>query len=290
VAVGKLTITLLIIFLNALSATVLAFFAGCGVVANLLRRFAPQLFSRQKFFRIRLLTLPFCAAIIAAFALEVTVFNWPYYVKFFADGEVYVTDGSTEGPGLILTDSSVTAKMFFDKDDTNGYPYGITFEGLDRRVTSLLAVPVFYDPDGLVDISVEWSGEMGGGRAAKRLYSGFFYDCHTALPPGGKVSEVTLRFKKRPYIQHISINRQIPLYFSGLRLFAFSCLFYAVILLLIKGLRNRGGQPVTFRRRIAYASIAMGLFLGLVIYSSTAPGLNDPVLLRYLEYSLGIRY
>jgi hypothetical protein len=258
----------------------MGFFALYGVITIFGKKLSINIFRGKVFAQ------AFCIASLIAFALEATVFNFPHYLKYFSDGECYITEVSLKDSTTLLTSDGTLAELIFrDKDTTkdtagkiktaednlfakavkenNGaavtalakitltkegdekdsadstrLPIGVAFKNLDRRITSLYVKPVFDSTADWKAISVNWAdkAEEGGG-FMKPIYNGLPFTNYISFNGCGKFSELKVYFSGD--ISEIAINRQIPLYFSGLRLISVSCLIFAVIVFMRKKLRAK---------------------------------------------------
>ena len=276
------TITLLIRNFDVLATTVIGFFALYGVITIFGRKLSINIFRGRAFAQ------AFCVASLAAFALEATVFNFPHYLKYFSDGECYITEVSLKDSTTLLTSDGTLAELIFpDKDttkdtagkiksaedslfaktvskeeggaavtalaqitlakkggekdsakDSTRLPVGVVFKNLDRKITSIYVKPVFDSTADWKAIGVDWADKADeGGGFMRPIYNGLPFTNYISFNGCGKLSELKVYFSGD--ISEIAINRQIPLYFSGLRLFAVSCLFFATIVFVRKKLRAK---------------------------------------------------
>ena len=275
------TITLLIRNFDILATTVMGFFAVYGVITIFGRKMSINIFRGRAFAQ------AFCVASLIAFALEITVFNFPHYLKYFSDGECYITEVSLKDSTTLLTSDGTLAELIFpDKDtakDTTGkiksaedsliaktataedngaavtalseisltkeggekdnakdsmrLPSGIVFKNLDRRITSVYVKPVFDSTADRKVIHTEWTDVVRNDGISKTIYKGLSFTNHISFNNCGKSSELKVYFSGD--ISEVAVNRQIPLYFNGLRLTVVSCLIFAVIVFLRKQLRAK---------------------------------------------------
>jgi len=269
------TITLLIRNFDVLATTVMGFFAIYGVITILGRKMSINIFRGRAFAQ------AFCVASLIAFALEVTVFNFPHYLKYFSDGEFYATEISLKDSTSVLTSDGTLAELIFpDKDttkettgkikstedslttkattedggaavtalakiilpqdsakDSTRLPIGVTFKNLDRRITSIYVKPVFDSTADRKIIYISGTDEAGVSGFRKTIYKGLPFTNYISFNSCGKLSELKVYFSAD--ISEVAINRQVPLYFSGLRLFTVSCLLFAVIVLVRRKLRAK---------------------------------------------------
>jgi hypothetical protein len=105
------TVTLLINYFDIISTTVLAFFAIYGVIAVFGRKSSLNVFRRNIFMQ------AFCVAALFAFALEVSLFNFPHYLKYFSDEEFHTLGISPQDSTVILTSNGTAAELFFEKSN-----------------------------------------------------------------------------------------------------------------------------------------------------------------------------
>jgi hypothetical protein len=178
----------------------------------------------------------FCAAALAAFALEATVFNFPSYLRYFAGAATAVVEPSETEPGIIKTTDGTRAEIIEN---------GIRFSGLDRNVTSIYAR---LDFDGVkvetMDVFIQWTDDGSSYRYKKTHYKYLPHENYAPLQSCGKVSDILLTFNNDAgevniNIEELVINKPIPFYFSGLRLSVISFLLFALFSLVNKSLRAK---------------------------------------------------
>jgi len=209
----------------------MAFFAIYGVITLFFKK------SNLNIFRHNMFIQAFCIAALIALALEATYFNYPYYLKFYAGEELHTLKVSPQDSSIILTSDGTLAEMIYeDKYDSTKVMAGIAFKNLNRRVTSIFVEPVFGTAD-FMQVDVVVIDEVATRRISRFLLNGLPNTNQLSIQSSGKASE--LQFFMSGTISKITINEQIPLYFSGLRLFAFSCVFFAIILFFNKNLRAK---------------------------------------------------
>jgi len=285
---------LLISELNILLTAFLALVAICGVISIVCEKFRFKIFHRGGVFM-----RAFFVAVIIAFVAEIIFFNYKSYLKYFADGEFQTTEVSPQDSSIILTTDSVVGKIIVNVKDSVVVSGGLAFKNLDRRVTSVHIRPTLFSRYEQVEVLIGWTNEEGTRSFTKKLYKSLPHENYIAIRPCGKISELTIMFPGKILFQDISqiaVNRRIPFYFSGLRLFALSLLLFAVIIFLKKELRAKAAYflfeykfNLASRRQkfvcvfVIAASVFVGLFLFVIRRS-----IGDPALYRYLEYSLGI--
>ncbi|GBU22261.1 hypothetical protein R80B4_02167 [Fibrobacteres bacterium R8-0-B4] len=248
-----------------------AFFAIYGAIIIIGRN------TRLNPFRGRIFLSAFCVASLAAFAVETVCFNYKHFLKYFADGEFCTTEVSPQNPAVLLTSDTVTAKIWVDTSNVIG---GVTFTNINRRVTSVFVQPIFNNLEQ-IEMRIRWTDEESTREMTKTLYKALPHENHTAVQTCGKVYEITIMFPGRIFfdeISQIAVNKQIPFYFSGLRLWAVSFVFFAVILLLYKPLREKTEyylfeykfDPANKKQNLVYAGLVILtlIFSWLCIYTS----------------------
>ncbi|GBU22775.1 hypothetical protein R80B4_02687 [Fibrobacteres bacterium R8-0-B4] len=277
------TIALIIRYFNIASTVVLAFFAIYGLIIIFGKN------SRLNAFRGKIFLSAFCVASLLAFAVEIVCFNYKHYLKYFADDEFYTTEVSPQNPTVLLTsDTGVIANMVAN-DEGGGEvtASGVVFTNIDRRVTSVYVRPVFKNVEQL-DMRIWWTDEECTRKFQKKLYKGLPYDNYMAVQLCGNVSKLTVLFPGRNFfdeISEIAVNRQIPFYFSGLRLLVVSLLFFAIILFVYKPLRAKVAyylfeykfDPASKKQNLIYAGLViLTLFFSLFsVYTSTSKEYSD---------------
>jgi hypothetical protein len=177
-----------------------------------------------------------CVAVFAAFILEITVFNYPFYLRYFAGQQIGITDVSNTDSNVILTtDSGVKAELIDGGS-------GMRFNGLNKAVTSVFVDMDFKDFETL-KMLVKWTDEKGTRQCEKRIYKYMPRENYAALRSHGKISEFTITFALDKDITasfditNLVLNKSIPFYFNGLRVFTVSLLFLVLFSLVNKNLR-----------------------------------------------------
>jgi len=270
------TIALMIRYFNITSTVIAAFFAICGVIAVFGKN------SRLNVFRGKMFWSAFCVASLIAFALEIVCFNYKHYLKYFADAEFHTTEVSPQNPLILLTSDTVTAKIWIDKNGNAINTSGVTFTNLDRHITSVFVPPMFNNLKQF-DIYIRWTDEESTRQIKKTLYKALPHENYAAIQPCGKVSELTIMFPKRVFfdeISQIAVNKQIPFYFSGLRIVAVSLLFFTVILFMYKPLRAKTAyylfeykfDPTNKKQNLIYVGLVIMtiIFSGICVYTSVS--------------------
>jgi hypothetical protein len=234
----------------------------------------------------------FCAASLFAFAVETVCFNYRHYLNCFAGGEFHTTEVSPQNPAVLLTSDTVTAKILADRGGDAINASGVTFTNLDRRVTSVFVQPVFNNLERM-DMRIRWTDEECTRELKKTLYRALPHENHTAVQTCGNVSELTVIFPGRFFfdgVSQIAVNRRIPFYFSGLRLFAVTLLFFAVILFARKPLRAKASyylfeykfDPANRKQNAVYAGavILIILFSWFCACTSISETTSDSIMNR----------
>jgi hypothetical protein len=230
--------------------------AVCAVVAVVGRKVG------LKFFAGRPVLLTLCFAALIALVLEASLFNYPHYYSKYAKGaEVRLTEVSKEDSTIFLTSDGTKAEI------VEG---GVVFKGLNRRVASVFVV-CDYKESEWVQLLVEPTDMEGTRPVGKGLPKhsppienyiplhayGEVSDlkvvivsaqaADTAKPTTDSASVSALSTSDTSKtatsdssrvkavgmadLKGVAVNVVIPLYFSGLRVLALSCLFLALITL-----------------------------------------------------------
>jgi len=285
------TIALIIRYFNIASTVVLAVFAIYGLIVI----FGGK--SRFNTLRGKMFLSAFCVASLLAFAVEAVCFNYKHYLKYFADGEFHTMEVSPRDPTVILTSDGVTAKILINKSDNTINECGVTFTNIDRRVTSVFVQPIFNNLEHF-DVRIRWTDEENTRELTKTLYKALPHENHAAVQTCGNVSELTIMFPGRIFFEEVSqiaVNRQIPFYFSGLRLLVVSLLFFAIILFVYRPLREKAAyylfeykfDPVNKKQNLVYAGLVVLTiaFSGICVYTSITEEYSDtPQNLQYNRY------
>jgi len=309
------TVTLILRNFDVLATTVMAFFAIYGVIAIFGKKSNLNIFRRNLFIQ------AFCVASLFAFVLESTLFNFQHYLKYFADAELHTLGISPNDSTVILTSDGTLAELFFEKqavaasdstkvsgsgsdsttsvsgsskekDSTTLYG-GMIFKKLDRRVTSLFIEPVF-DTADWITVTVKTIDETGTTGIILTIHKGLPHTNYIQLQRCGKITElsVILGGTAGAGASQIAINRQIPFYFSGLRLIVVSLLFFAIIVFVYKPLRVKTAyllfdckfDPANKRQNLVYAFSVMSLILYSWICAYTSVVEDDVQAQQYNRY------
>jgi len=142
--------------------------------------------------------------------------------------------------------------------DSTQLPIGVVFKNLDKRITTVYIKPVFDSTANWKIIDVAWTDEAGIIGFKKTIYNGLPFTNYLSFHGCGKFSEFRVYFSGD--ISEVAVNRQIPFYFSGLRLFVLSCLLFAVIVFVRKKLRAKAAyflfeyrfDPSSKKQKIIY--------------------------------------
>jgi hypothetical protein len=318
----------------------MAFFAIYGAIVIFGKKSSLNIFRRNVFIQ------AFCVASLLAFILEITVSNFPHYLKYFADGECHTLEVSPQDSTIILTSDGTLAEIFVERlngtspdsgtklttktsdgtltkkssakndstvrdsavilatggalagtslkeKDTAEFLGGIRFKNLNRRVTSLFIAPVF-DTAESIAAAIKYTDEEGTNRQIMTIRKGLPHTNYLQLQLCGKVSElkITLAGANITGASQIAINKQIPLYFSGLRIIVVSLLFFAIILFVYKPFRAKIAyllfdyrfDPSNRKQNIIYilSVISLILFSWVCAYTSVVEDAVQPM--QYNKY------
>jgi hypothetical protein len=305
----------------------MGFFAFYGIVTIFGKKLSINIFRGRTFAQ------AFCVASLLAFALEAAVFNFPHYIKYFSDGEFYTSEISLKDSTTVLTSNGTLAELIFPNKDTTGkikstedslttenggatvtaleettltkenrakdttknstlLPTGVIFKNLDIRVNSIYVEPVFNDTIPWMDVNIMWKDDVSTNRRhSQTVYKGLPFTKHIPLHSCGKFSELKVHFSGG--VSTIAVNRQVPFYFSGLRLFVVSCLLFAAIVFARKKLRAKAAyflfayqfDPSNKKQNLIYVfSVAL-----LILFSWFCAFTSEPKVARehppYLQYN-----
>ena len=225
----------------------------------------------------------FCVAALVALAAEATFFNFQPYLKFFVGPEFRVVDVDPNNPNILLTSDGTPAEINFEANNDVVTAVKMTFKDLNREVTSVFVEPDFGN-HWIMGMFVQWSDEESTRGFTKTLYSGLSHENHTAIQPNGKVSELMVVLystgsgNSKIGVKQVAVNKRVPFYFSGLRLFVVSLLAFAAFCFFNKTLRSKASyylfeykfDPANKMQNRTYAySVAMLiLFAGICAYSN----------------------
>jgi hypothetical protein len=289
-------IALFISAFNTISTVILACLGIYGLIIVLRKKHEARFLSA------------FCVAALLAFAVEAAFFNYKHYLKWFAGDEFSFTEISSENP--VISDGSVVSDILAYQNGDKVVESSVRFKDLNRKVTSVFVQPNFNNREQL-DVRIRWTDEsdvsvgtsdlsVGTRGFKKTLYKALPHENHLAVHTCGNVSELEILFDGQPLldneISQIAVNRQIPFYFSGLRLFVVSMLFFAIILFVYKPLRAKAAywlfeykfDPANKKQTVVYICLVI-----LTIFyawfcdyttTNTKAVMNTPIGLRYNAY------
>ncbi|MDR2578299.1 MAG: hypothetical protein LBC70_05755 [Chitinispirillales bacterium] len=243
--------------------------------------------------------------------MEITVFNVPFYFRYLGGEELYTTVVSPQDSTVILTsDTTVTAKLRAEFRHIERFPRGhtafvipdtadivrlrstardsvmvaswVTFENINKKIFSIHIESVSNKFERTI-LSLNFKDTVGTRRFDLFVQSGFPHSKYTPVMFAGNVTGfeiISLGHDLLDQISKITINKPIPMYFSGLRLFVVSCLLFAFILLLRKNLRVKVSyflfeykfNPADKRQNFIYALIValVILFSFITAFTSTS--------------------
>ena len=178
----------------------------------------------------------FYVAVLSAFVLEGTAFNYPFYLRYFAGPQVGIK-GMSDTNSNVITLTNGNHAEFLESG-------GVRFGNLNMNITSLF-VDVDYNNIETTKILVNYTKAGGVTREyAKRFYRYMPRENYVPLAIRGKVSEFTISFQPVVIdstssfdVKNIVINKPIPFYFNGLRVFIISLLFFMLFSCVSKRLR-----------------------------------------------------
>jgi len=272
-------IAALVKYFNIVSIAVLALFAVFGAIVIFCGK------SRINIIKNMALLSAFCVAVLAAFGLEATVFNFQRYLKLFAGPEHKIVEVSPENPNLYLTSGGKFAEFLTEKDQNGNVLSKIIFKDLNIKVTSVFLEAEFANTE-TGEISIEWTDEGGDGihKLQKKLLKRLPMTNYTPLQSYGNVSELKIIFAELNIIDayigysNVTLNKTIPFYISGLRLIIVSLLLFAAICLFRKEQRVKAAyylfdyrfNPSDRKQNIVYALSIILLILFSYICINTS--------------------
>jgi hypothetical protein len=177
-----------------------------------------------------------CVAVFAAFVLEATVFNYPFYLRYFAGPQIGWEKVSQTDSLIIITLSDGThAKVI------NGT---MCYSNLNMKIASVFADINFTGGDNeTIFMLVKYTKEGITREYAKRYYKYLPRENYAPLLIQGNVSGLEISFSSIVpeissfEVNDIVLNKPIPFYFSGLRVFVASLLLLMLFSLVSKKLR-----------------------------------------------------
>ncbi|GBU21982.1 hypothetical protein R80B4_01884 [Fibrobacteres bacterium R8-0-B4] len=221
-----------------------------------------------------------------------------------ASTAVVTAANSVSGSGVPTADTSlagvVSQNIKDGKGDKGGNDSadvwgGVVFKKLDRRVTSVFVNPVFDNTEWINAIVKIKTKDWGESKiAVKTLVKGLPHTNYIQIQPFGEITElkVMLSGAKSSGASQIALNRQIPLYFSGLRLIAVTLLFFALILFAYRPLRAKISyllfdykfDPSNRTQNVVFilAIVSLILFSWICAYTSITE--DEPQAQQYNKY------
>jgi hypothetical protein len=162
------------------------------------------------------------------------------------------------------------AYLAYTQKDSVKILEGVVFRNLNRRITSIFIQPNFAGAkEDYINVYIEYTDGESIRGGPRTLYKGYHNDNYISFQPCGKVSELKVKWVGK--VNHIAVNKQVPLRFSGLRLAIVSFIIFAVISLWRKKLRAKAAyllfeykfDPADKRQNRVYAfTVAM-----LIVFS-----------------------
>jgi len=297
------TVALLIKYFNVASITVLAIFAffGAAVIFKrvVLRRANASGGGKSAGKKEKgkettpkkdyALLSAFCVAALAALFAEATLFNYQHYLILFGGPEIKTTNISPENPNLMMTTGGAPlVEILVENAGTANQACGALFKKLNQKVTSIFVELQFNNVE-IIEMTVEWTDEQTTHSFKKKLMKHWPHDNYALLQPCGKVSELKIMLsvdvngtqaddQVEVQVERITLNKQIPFYFSGLRLTVVSFLFFAIICFFKKDARERAAyylfeykfNPVSCKQNLILAGFAAALILYAYICVNTS--------------------
>ena len=309
------TITLLIRNFDVLATTVMGFFAVYGVITIFGRKLSINIFRgrvfAQTFCAASLLAFALEAAVFnfqhylkyfsdgEFYTIEISLKDSTTVLTsdgtlaelIFSDtdttGKVNSAEdslaakvSSTENNGAVVTAlAAIPLVMEGGKKDSTRLPNGIFFKNLDRRITSVYIKPIFNDTTTWMDVGIVWKDNANANYGhSQTIYKGLPFTNYIFVQGCGKFSELKVYFSGD--ISEVAVNRQAPLNFSGLRLFAVSCLLFAAIVFARKKLRAKAAyflfeyrfDPSNKRQNLIYIfSVILLLFFSWLCAFTSEP-------------------
>jgi len=260
------TVAAFIRYGNIVLIILLALFAVFGIVA---------IFNKKLREKAGLALLAFCAAVITAFALEATAFNFMHYLKFFAGPQTSIAYVSPDAPDVLIMTDDARGEVIGERE--------IHIKNLNRKVYSVF-IDMEFNGFEMADVTVAYTDDGSTYQYKKPLYNFLPHENYIPLQPSGKVYDISIAFTEKlgdeVNIQNIVINKPIPIYFSGLRILAASLLLFALFVIVHKDLRARAAywlfeykfDPKNRRQSVGYACavVLLVLYCWVCVYTSVS--------------------
>lgn len=251
---------------NTALIILMALFAAFGIAA---------IFSKRLRDKAGLILSAFCVSAVAAFALEATVLNFMHYLKFFAGPQTQIATVSEENPNIVITTDGTYAELIGENE--------IRFKNLNRKVYSVF-IDMEFNGFETADVTLVYTDDASTNKYGKSLYNFLPHENYLPLQPCGKVYDLSIVFTEKlgpdVILRNVVINKPIPIYFSGLRILAVSCLLFALFAVINKKLRAKAAyrlfeykfDPKNWKQNIIYvcAVVLLILYCWACVYTSVS--------------------
>jgi hypothetical protein len=157
----------------------------------------------------------FFVALVLASVMELTIFNWPYYLSLWADeSAIYTTKD------FVVTQES-DAASFPEK--------GVLLESLDRKITAL-RIALSFRESKTQQIKIIYRDEESTRQHNVRLYRFSPRSHYIVLLPHGRVSEIDFYGDAATQIEQVTLNPVIPFKIFLLRIVLLGILLFMICL------------------------------------------------------------
>jgi hypothetical protein len=161
----------------------------------------------------------FFISTMVSFIAEMTLFNYPHYLTFWADEQIVYK-----------------FENFVDHDGGEGTK--VELKNLNRRITSLRIDPLFTQGDEQ-HFTVAYKDDDSTRAYTKKIYSFSPQSRYIPIIPHGMVYDLWIIGSPKGVIESIVLNPIIPLKIFVLRMFMLNMFLFAACLFLNKRLRER---------------------------------------------------
>ncbi len=184
-------------------------------------------------------------ALLIAFFLEITLFNYTHYATLFTSKTFGVMYSEQEQsfisnlPEPLAFDRVAVIDSFFIPSPTSG----LKFKNLNTEIASIYINPIFLK-ENRQRIRVIWADEESSERSINvSIIKGLDFSNYININPCGKISELTVAFlEPNLAIKAIELNKTIPIAFMPIRF-----VIIGAILFLLFCLKNK-----EYRKKISY--------------------------------------
>jgi hypothetical protein len=161
----------------------------------------------------------FLAGIVLAAVAEFTLFNWPHYLDWWADGSAVYT-----------------MKDFMVQEDEQGTE--VQLKNLGRKLTSL-HIDLSSGQSDKQQLEIIYKDEESTRQHMVVVYASLLHSHYVPVLSHGRVSEIAVYSNEKVQVKSITINSEIPLNVFVLRIVLLGVLLFLSFLFMIKKTRRQ---------------------------------------------------